>query len=197
MSYILNPNTNRMIKVGGKPWRELVKSGIIANDPISPAIVELPKSTMVNIAPEQSAKADFLPVKVPLRERDARKSGKYYIQNRTGKDGKKKEVKVQKRAKQEEIADYTASCASRTLHKHMDALSDQLENYYGDENGDLSSFEENLKNLILEEMLTGEANKAPNRYMNETRRKKVDNKQQIREADYAEEEEEEYYEEEE
>lgn len=172
MSYILNPKTNRMIMVGGKPWRTLIKEGLISNqlDSEEEQSTESPQSSLIN-------------AKVPLRERDARPNRgpakkRYFTQQRTGKDGQKKDVRMRKKPKQEEIADYTAQCASRTIHKHMDALSDQLQGAYEsdelDSTGVLSAFEENLKNLILEEMLTGEANKPPNRYMNETRQKKVE-----------------------
>ncbi len=64
------------------------------------------------------------------------------------------------------MANYTAQCASRTLHKHMDTLNEQLEEAYRDSdelNADqLSEFENSLKQLILQEMLSGQANLDPN-----------------------------------
>jgi hypothetical protein len=147
-----------MIKVGGKPWRRLVKQGIIAGpaqsqadyyvDDRRPDNVYHSDSTQDTQAVSSSSSSSLPEHKKPLRQRDARVP------------------KKRPRAKQNQIADYTAQCASRTLHKHMDALNQQLETVYEAQGGDpssktLSLFEENLKNLILEEMLTGEAKQAP------------------------------------
>lgn len=141
MSYILNPKTNRMIKVGGKPWRDLVKQGLV------------PYDDSVRDHSEMEAKK-------PLREKDARPAAR---------------KKYKKRATQNEIANYTAQCASRTLHKHIDALSSRLENVYqqGDpDEKELSEFEDNLKNLIMEEMLTGEATTEPTKYVRKPPKKR-------------------------
>lgn len=189
MSYILNPKTNRMIKVGGKPWRTLVKEGLIANDPITPQAVEtfptrneiyeselLEKKTLMEEKKESGKKRSLRQkdarVKKPVQTSSVKPLKGHYVQKRTVK-GVKKSVQVKKGGRQEDIADYTAQCASRTLHKHIDVLSQQLQDAYeesgevGDLNNEtLSYFENNLKNLILEEMLTGEAKKEPNRYMN-------------------------------
>lgn len=206
MSYVLNPKTNRMIKVGGKPWRTLVKEGLIANDPITPQAVETSEKsydlfeTQNEIyeaevdekrPPQISTRKDNIRNSgnqniLPLKQRDARikvkpqpKKG-HYVQKRNGRP-----VQIKKGGRQEDIADYTAQCASRTLHKHIDVLSQQLQDAYdasgevGDLNNEtLSQFEGNLKNLILEEMLTGEARKEPNRYMNDNLRQAVPQRSQ-------------------
>ena len=173
MSYILNPKSNRMVKIGGKAWRSLVSEGIIANTPIEPKkeIVFPTKSEIEESKIEEPENQNDLnlrpvtPVRISLKHKDARvkktqKKG-YYTQNRKGKP-----TNIRNRSKQQDMANYTAQCASRTLHKHMDTLNEQLEEAYRDSdelNADqLSEFENSLKQLILQEMLSGQANLDPN-----------------------------------
>lgn len=176
MSYILNPKSNRMVKIGGKAWRSLVREGIIANNPIQPKkeVVFPTKSEIEeNEIEEPYSKSSnelstVTPVRIPLKNKDARnktnstsRNATYYTQNRKGKP-----TKIRNRPKQQDMANYTAQCASRTLHKHMDTLNEQLEEAYRDSdelNADqLSEFENSLKELILQEMLSGQANLDPN-----------------------------------
>jgi len=150
-----------MIKVGGKPWRALVRDGLIANDPIAPG---KPLFTGNTIEEAKAKKAEMMD-QVQITERKdniipERKLRPNHFPARRGK----KIVEVAKTPRQEEIADYTAQCASRTLHKHIDQLSETLEDAYDDIDEDgLRDFENNLKNLILEEMISGNANKPPDR----------------------------------
>ena len=176
MSYILNPKSNRMVKIGGKAGRSLVREGIIANNPIQPKkeVVFPTKSEIEeNEIEEPYSKSSnelstVTPVRIPLKNKDARnktnstsRNATYYTQNRKGKP-----TKIRNRPKQQDMANYTAQCASRTLHKHMDTLNEQLEEAYRDSdelNADqLSEFENSLKELILQEMLSGQANLDPN-----------------------------------
>ena len=176
MSYILNPKSNRMVKIGGKAWRSLVREGIIANNPIQPKkeVVFPTKSEIEeNEIEEPYSKSSnelstVTPIRIPLKNKDARnktnstsRNATYYTQNRKGKP-----TKIRNRPKQQDMANYTAQCASRTLHKHMDTLNEQLEEAYRDSdelNADqLSEFENSLKELILQEMLSGQANLDPN-----------------------------------
>lgn len=167
MSYVLNPKSNRMIRVGGKPWRSLVKEGIIANNAIDESIIK-PLFTGNTIEEAKAKKAELMGQVQITKRKDmpTRKLRPDHFPSRRGK----KIVEVAKTPRQEEIAQYTAQCASRTLHKHIDQLSDSLENAYdqcdesdGMDDNVLKEFEENLKHLILEEMISGETTKAPTR----------------------------------
>ena len=142
MSYILNPKSNRMVKIGGKAWRSLVREGIIANNPIQPKkeVVFPTKSEIEeNEIEEPYSKSSnelstVTPIRIPLKNKDARnktnstsRNATYYTQNRKGKP-----TKIRNRPKQQDMANYTAQCASRTLHKHKDTLNEQLEEAYRD-----------------------------------------------------------------
>ncbi len=177
MTHILSPKTNRMIKVGGKSWRDLVSQGLLENQPIDMNSPNVLKSDIIK--------------RKPLKERDARDN--YYTRgkNTKDKDGNvvKKNIQVRRGKKQEDIAGYTAKCASRTIHKHIDVLSQKLEDAYADDdfsNDSLSEFETQVKNLILEEMLTGEASNEPNRYMNDNLRKKMESGKEAEQDNYSE-----------
>lgn len=162
-----------MIKVGGKPWRSLVKEGIIANDPIAPIKPLLEKKVPLfsggTIEEAKKKKAELMDQVVLTERKDNIEPQRRLRPNHFPARRGKKVVEVAKTPRQEEIAEYTAQCASRTLHKHIDSLSDSLEDAYDNVDGDstelgsdtLKEFEENLKNLILEEMISGEAAKAP------------------------------------
>lgn len=185
MSFVLNPKTNRMIKIGGKPWRKLVREGMLPNDPITP--IGGGNNTLYEAKNEkeaEQAREEILTEQV--RTTAAQKLTKNQVPGRKGK----KVVKITNPPKHEDLARYTASCASRTLHKHINDLSDQLEYAYSEsnelDNSQLKEFEDNLKDLILQEMISGEVNKPPD--VN-TRKKRISD-----ETDY---ECEEYYEDEE
>ncbi len=178
MSYVLNPRTNRMIRVGGKPWRSLVKDGIIANDPIAPGKPLFVGSTIEEAKAKKAELMEQVDIS-PSNKQDVIPTRKLRPNHFPARRGKKV-VEVAKTPRQEEIAQYTAQCASRTLHKHIDALSDNLEDAYDDAELDpsaLRDFEENLKNLILEEMISGNANKAPTRDLNKTLDARIKQKQ--------------------
>ena len=161
MSYIINPKTKRNIKVGSKVWRELLLNGVIEN-----------KSR--NMSDDK---------KPSLKDKDAREktqpdTKKYYTQNRKGTP-----TKIRKRLKQEELADYTAQCASRTLHKHMNILNEKLEDAYRDSdelNSDqLTEFENNLKQLILEEMVSGEIALEPTINTNKEKKEIIEEEREL------------------
>lgn len=165
MTHVLNPKTNRMIKIGGKPWRKLVREGMLPNTPTRLDTAESNNVLFEAKTPEQAdqAKEEILTeqAKQALKVK-AQKLGPQQHPRRRGK----KIVKVVTAPKHEDLAKYTAQCASRTLHKHINVLTDQLEYAYANSNdldaSQLEEFENNLKELILQEMISGEANKAPN-----------------------------------
>ncbi len=182
MTYVLNPNSNRMIKIGGKPWRKLVREGMledsenIYNAPAKNVLFEADTPEQANVAKEEILTEQ---AKENLRQKTQEMTEQEHpriVKNTQGK----KIIKVTTAPKHEDLAKYTAQCASRTLHKHINDLTDQLEYAYANSNeldaSQLSEFEDNLKELILQEMISGGANTAPNIT---TRKKKV-----INETDY-------------
>lgn len=167
MSFILNPNTNRMIKVGGKPWRRLVRQGMLPNVPIQSSDNTIFEAKTVQDA--NQARDEIL-TEVE-KKRAVEKVDKIQNIKRRGK----KVVKTTPGPKNEDLARYTAQCASRTLHKHINNLNEQLEHAYSNsselDNSQLKEFEDNLKELILQEMISGEVNIEPTV---KTMKKKVD-----------------------
>ncbi|MCK5015602.1 MAG: hypothetical protein KAS32_00905, partial [Candidatus Peribacteraceae bacterium] len=149
-------------KVGGKSWRTLVKEGILANDPIIPS---KPLFTGNTIEEAKAKKAELMgDVQISEREDNIEPAIRKLKPNHFPARRGKMIVEVAKTPRQEEIAGYTAQCASRTLHKHIDQLSETLEDSYDDmDDESLREFENNLKNLILEEMISGDGAKPPTR----------------------------------
>lgn len=101
-----------------------------------------------------------------LKDKDARKK-RQFIRKRHDK-----EFVVHNTPKKEDIANYVAKCAGRTVHKHMDTLSTQLDEAYAQNNEltdeALAEYEENVKNLILVEMLKEDNNEPASKTMNKT-----------------------------
>lgn len=147
MSFVLNPETNRYVKVGSKKFRELVRHNILENVP-----TEKPK---------------------PIHEaKNNEEAAEYVTKLNKNKIGMKKNTSARRRGNkvyewsntlhQEDIAEYTAKAASRTLHKNMDSLAEKLEDAYENNSDDeLGDFEHNLKNLILQEMINPDVAKKP------------------------------------
>ena len=182
MTHVLNPKTNRMIKIGGKPWRKLVREGMLPDTPTRLDGVESNNVLFEAKSPEQAdaAKEEILTeqAKIALKAEKLLRTSeqeKQTLKLKTAAQEMTKEehprrkgkkiVKVVTAPKHEDLAKYTAQCASRTLHKHINDLTDQLEYAYANSNeldaSQLSEFENSLKELILQEMISGEANKAP------------------------------------
>ncbi len=161
MSHIMNPETGRMVKIGGKPWRALVKKGLIPNDPITPAAAT--PNEIYEGVDEDDAKQMQSTLKTKGKPR--RTLAKNTHTQRRGK----KLIQVANQPKQEDIASYYAQSASRTVHKNMPALTKELEEAY-DENDELSeealkNFEAHLRELIHQEAIAGGVLDPPNKYM--------------------------------
>jgi len=170
MTHVLNPKTNRMIKVGGKPWRQLVRQGMLPNNPtvINPDGSKIPnvKQREDNLLYEADSVDSANQAREEIMAESERKKAvnKLAPNQHPARKGKKI-VKVTNAPKHVDLAKYTAQCASRTLHKHINDLSDQLEYAYSNSSDldatQLKEFEESLKELILQEMISGDANLAP------------------------------------
>ena len=153
MSFVLNPTTSRMVKIGGKKWRQLIREGIVENLPVQ----TVDKNQVWEAKDSNEAKV----VKdIMTRKKIGIKKGEHLMAKGN------KVISCINYPKQEDMADFTARVASRTIHKHMDRLSSDLEDAY--ENGDddeLGDFECKLKNLILQEMVSSTLKEKPNKTM--------------------------------
>lgn len=169
MSHILNPKTGRMIKIGGKPWRALVKEGLLPNDPMNPATAT-PKEIYAGkdekdaIAVQDELKTSAVATKPKGKPRRSLRP-KTHTQRRGNKI-----IEVKNQPKQEEIADFIARSASRTVHKNLPELTKKLEEAYDEDDDEFSEemlkdFEENLRVLIHQEVISGGVNDPPNKYM--------------------------------
>lgn len=153
-----------MVKIGGKAWRELVRDGILPNEP---------RNKNAGVAKEMPTPKEVFQAETEDEAKNMQEKLKEVVPaikaNHHPTRKGKKIVEVANRVRQGDIAQYTAQCASRTLHKHMNTLAEQLESAYqgSDELDDsqLAGFEEGLKNLILEEMLATDINDKPNKSM--------------------------------
>ena len=141
MTHVLNPKTNRMIKIGGKPWRKLVREGMLPNTATDSPVLDRssttePSNNVIFEAetPEQAgaAKEEILTEKV--KNELKAKTQKLTKEEHPRRKGKKI-VKVVTAPKHEDLAKYTAQCASRTLHKHINDLTDQLESEFYQDKG--------------------------------------------------------------
>jgi hypothetical protein len=151
MSFVLNPDTNRMVKVGGKKWRELVKKGMVDNM----AIQRVDENQLQEVLDNNQANAS---------DKILKKKPKIGMKTSRTRGGKTSEWTAAPH--QEDMADYTAKAASRTLHKHMETLSEQLHDAYeNDSDEELGDFEFKLKNLILQEMVSPNIHEKPNKKM--------------------------------
>lgn len=154
MSFVLNPETNRMVKVGGAKWRELVRRGMVNN--LATQQIEEYKSPNILAANQEAAETNIL-----NHGAKKKKIGMKTSRMRGGKT-----YQWEATPHQEDIADYTAKAASRTLHKHMESLSEQLHDAYeNDSDEELGDFEYKLKNLILQEMVSPKLHEKANKKM--------------------------------
>lgn len=137
--YIVNPNTQRMVKVGSRTWLGLVKAGLVAGhyrDPKELAVV-----------PEEYHEDDqYVEQKIkeinktlPRNTQSVRGRGRY----------KNKIVSRNTSPSAEEVSRYTAQIASRAVNNNIDELveSDDLEGM--------------LEKMILEEMMATRPATAP------------------------------------
>lgn len=124
---IINPNTQRPVKVGSRTWLSLVKKGVVSGQYRDPN--ELDEQPDDHGEVEQ--KIETLNATLPRGKQAVRGRGRY----------KGKIVKRNTRPKAEDISRYTAQIASRAVNNNIDALveSDDLEGM--------------LERLILEEMM--------------------------------------------
>ena len=126
---IINPKTSRPVKVGCRTWLKLVKDGLVEgryNDPNELYEVKEPSET--------ADKIEELNKTLPRGQHAVRGRGKYA----------NKIVRRQKQPNPQELTEYTAKTAARTIAKNVD----KLDTY--------EDLESQLEKMILEEMMIGE-----------------------------------------
>jgi RecG-like helicase len=132
--YVLNPNSQRMVKVGGKVWRSLVKEGLLEG------AYEAPDENILYDIEEveniDELRNDF-DEKLTPDIQAVRGRGKY----------KNKLVKRRKQISPEKMTEYTRNTAIQAVKENMDTLA----GYSDDE-----ELERELERIINEELLTGQ-----------------------------------------
>jgi hypothetical protein len=127
---IINPKTQRPVKVGSRTWLKLVKEGLVEgrySDPNELYKVQKPE--------EVEGKIKELNKTLPQGQQAVRGRGKYA----------NKIVRRNKRPNTQELTQHTAKTAARTIVKNVDKLQN--------EDLDEEDLEKILERMILEEML--------------------------------------------
>jgi len=127
---IINPSTQRPVKVGSRTWLNLVKKGLVEGRYSDPnELYEIKEPIEIKEKIEEINKT------LPRGQQAVRGRGKY----------KNKIVRRHKRPDPQELSEYTAKTAARTIAKNVDNLDT-----YDD-------LETQLEKMILAEMMIGES----------------------------------------
>jgi hypothetical protein len=130
---IINPSTQRPIRVGGRSWLKLVKEGTVSGHYTDPK-----KLGKIPDNPEDAEKEiEELNKSLPRGKQAVRGRGKYKGQITTRN----------KQPDTEEVSRYTAQMASRVVNENIDSLAD------------CDDIEAELERLILQEMAGGKTKK--------------------------------------
>ena len=128
---IINPKTQRPVKVGSRTWLKLVKDGLVEGRYSDPnELYEVKSSDQTTV----ESKIEELNKTLPRGQQAVRGRGKYT----------NKIVRRQKRPNPQELTQYTAKTAARTIAQNVD----KLDTY--------EDLETQLEKMILEEMMKGE-----------------------------------------
>jgi len=131
---IINPNTQRPVKVGSRTWLKLVKQGIVEGRYTDPnELGNLPEQ-YEEIPPEEiEQKIEEVNKTLPRGQQAVRGRGRY----------KGKIVSRNKRLAPEEVSKYTTQVATRAVRNNIEAIQD-----YDDDD-----IEGMLEKMILAEMM--------------------------------------------
>ena len=134
---IINPNTQRPVRVGSRTWINLVKKGSLSGNFLDDNIIEEKYEEL----PEDQFEAKIKKIneKLPVGSQAVRGRGKYA----------NKIVKRNKPLSQEEITKSTVKKASRAVVNNIDEL-DEI---------DYDELEKELEKLIMQEMINSRPNK--------------------------------------
>ena len=141
---IINPNTQRPVKVGSRTWLNLVKKGIVEGRYTDPKeLGELPEQ-YEEIPPEDvEEKIEQVNKSLPRGQQAVRGRGRY----------KGKIVSRNKRLAPEEVSRYTAQVATRAVANNINTLADC-------EDDDIEGM---LEKMILAEMMGNNTQAKPKR----------------------------------
>ena len=136
---IINPNTQRVIRVGSRTWLNLVKQGLVSGHYTDPRQLEDVPEQYHEDNKYVEQKIETINKTLPRGKQAVRGRGKY----------KNKIVSRNTQPTSEEISRYTAQIASRAVNNNIDALveSDDLEGM--------------LEKMIMEEMMATRPATAP------------------------------------
>ena len=167
---IINPLTQRPVKVGGRTWLELTKKGLFEARYTDPKeLKQLPEKYEEEYVEEQIQE---LNKRLPRGQQAVRGRGKY----------KGKLISRNKQPDTEEVSRYTAKMASKVVNENMESLSE------------CEDLEDELERLILLEMANTTKGKTR---ITKTKTKPEEEKYNLEEGDlYDEEDEEEDFEDE-
>lgn len=144
--WIKNPKTNRLIILGGKTWRSLVKEGIIKG------VIENRETKILE------TKDELLTVLEPIKEEKSNNRKDKLIFSPPTRKGKK-----QNRLAQQEITELSTKSAIEIIKQNSEALAEELENiaYIEDETeytDRMALFEKRVEQMIYQQLLTKKKN---------------------------------------
>tara|TARA_R110000868_G_scaffold190984_1_gene435120 strand:- start:500 stop:1081 length:582 start_codon:yes stop_codon:yes gene_type:complete len=171
--FIVNPNTQRVCKVGSRTWLGLVKLGLVSGHYRDPRELDTVPDEYNDDDQYVEQKIQSINKTLPRGKQAVRGRGKY----------KGKIVARNTQPSAEEISRYTAQIASRAVNNNIEELSE------------CDDLEGMLEKMIMEEMMATRPKTAPPIVRKKVGRPKAeidDNKYQVEEPPEDEEEEEDY-----
>ena len=133
---IINPKTQRPVKVGSRTWLNLVKQGIVEGRYTDPKELGTLPEQYEEIPPEEiEQKIEEVNKNLPRHQQAVRGRGRY----------KGKIVSRNKRLAPEEVSKYTAQVATRAVANNIETLAEY-------EDDDIEGM---LEKMILAEMMGG------------------------------------------
>jgi len=140
---IINPNTQRPVKVGSRTWLKLVKQGVVEGRYTDPKEIATLPEKYEELPPEEvEEEIKRANEGLPRHQQAVRGRGRY----------KGKIVKRNRRLAPQEVSKYTAQVATRAVANNIETLANSEDDIEG-----------MLEKMILEEMMGGRPQTAPQR----------------------------------
>lgn len=152
--FIKNPKTNRLVKVGGKTWRELVKNNIldgIVHNPVDNQLETIDEMHTV-VEAEDEGRTD----KSILAKRFAQTKNAREIKKKNKSEGVSPR---HNRLAQGQIAEASTSAAIEIIKQNSESLAEELETiaYIEDEdeyNRRMTIFHKDVEQMIYQQLLS-------------------------------------------
>ena len=129
---IINPRTQRPVKIGGRTWLKLVKEGVLTGQYRDPSVLRETYTDEDDLDEMKNQLNSTLPSHKQAVIGRGKHKGKLVVRN--------------KRIPQKDLASFTSKASAAALARNMDEL----------ENLDDDELERRLEELILKEMICGE-----------------------------------------